>query len=122
MLFSLFWQFCQCRRSWNKVCSCLFTVPPRLGPSIQGIDSYYHPGDMVEISCVSEDSNPAPDLRWRLNGKKVPDGFMLPYNRTVNASSGLESAEKTLRQAGKEMMLMLWHDIWCKKNKNPRFL
>ena len=85
----------------------MFPVPPRLGPSIQGIDSYYHPGDMVEISCVSEDSNPAPDLRWRLNGKKVPDGFMLPYNRTVNASSGLESAEKTLRQAGKEMMLML---------------
>ncbi len=49
----------------------LVSVAPRLGPSITGIENYYYPGDMVEIGCVSLDSNPAPQLTWKLNGMTV---------------------------------------------------
>lgn len=49
----------------------VFLVPPRLAPAISGIDSYYMPGDLVEINCESLDSKPAPSLEWKLNGKDV---------------------------------------------------
>ncbi len=46
-------------------------VPPRLAPAIHGIDTFYRPGDLVEIACISRDSKPAPNLTWTLNEKPV---------------------------------------------------
>ena len=50
---------------------CPFPVPPRLAPAISGIDSFYEPGDLVEITCTSRDSKPAPTLTWTINDKHV---------------------------------------------------
>jgi len=46
-------------------------VPPRSGPDIRGLQTYYFSGDVVEAECVTKDSNPAPKFSWKLNGKKV---------------------------------------------------
>jgi hypothetical protein len=48
-----------------------FSVPPKSGPRISGIEDYYRVGDLVEINCTSVESKPAAHISWTVNGIKV---------------------------------------------------
>lgn len=72
-------------------------TPPVNPPIIVGVESYYNPGDLVEINCTSVESKPAASLQWIINEKKAHEGISLPPRVYLNETSGLETAISTLR-------------------------
>lgn len=44
-------------------------VSPSSRPLIQGMQTHYKPGDLVNISCICPDSFPAANISWFINGK-----------------------------------------------------
>ena len=46
-------------------------TPPLQPPLIEGVATFYNPGDLVDINCTSFESKPAASLSWMFNGKKV---------------------------------------------------
>jgi len=72
-------------------------TPPVNPPTIVGVESYYNPGDLVDINCTSVESNPAATLQWIVNEKKAHEGISLPTTVYHNETSGLKTAVSTLR-------------------------
>jgi len=77
-------------------------VPPSKEPRILGMAQTYKVGNTVEVSCISKDSKPAPQIRWLINKRNVTSNMMLPVKTTVNQKTLLEATESSLRFVAKE--------------------
>ena len=55
----------------SKNATMTVMTPPLNPPKIEGVASYYNPGDLVEINCTSLESKPAAELQWVINEKIV---------------------------------------------------
>ena len=60
-----------------------FIVSPSSRPLIEGMQTHYKPGDLVNISCICPDSFPAANISWFINGSKVTLTYMSVMSFTV---------------------------------------
>ncbi|XP_064455039.1 uncharacterized protein LOC135366292 isoform X2 [Ornithodoros turicata] len=59
-------------------------VLPDMGPAIEGVKPRYQVGDVLNATCRSRPSKPAPSLQWIINGEPVPEEQMIrsgPFRR-----------------------------------------
>ncbi|XP_054932793.2 uncharacterized protein [Dermacentor andersoni] len=71
-------------------------VLPERGPVIEGVRGRYQLGDVLNATCRSRPSKPAPFLNWFVNGKLAPSHQVThkgPYRR----ANALQASVSTLR-------------------------
>ncbi|KAG0424344.1 hypothetical protein HPB47_028423, partial [Ixodes persulcatus] len=71
-------------------------VLPERGPVIEGVHARYQLGDILNATCRSRPSKPAPFLDWFINGKPAPPHQVSrqgPYRR----ANALQASVSTLR-------------------------
>ena len=55
----------------TTVFCCIFTAVPKSDPYIEGNKHKYSPGELVELNCTSNSSDPEADLFWYINALPV---------------------------------------------------
>ncbi|XP_023327713.1 uncharacterized protein LOC111700878 [Eurytemora carolleeae] len=63
---------------------------PKKAPTITTINGIkqYEVGDMLQLNCTSEPSNPAADLKWEINKELVPDQHYIFNEQIVHGREG----------------------------------
>ncbi|UYV62902.1 hypothetical protein LAZ67_2002379, partial [Cordylochernes scorpioides] len=87
-----FWQTCH---TFCKMFRC--AEIPKEGPTITGSQTRYEEDDLVNVTCVSAPSKPAPTLKWQVNGldltrsPQVPEEY-LTIHPVRNLTGKLQSS------------------------------
>jgi len=72
-------------------------VPPVSAPTITGGREYYNEGDVIDLTCTSNMSQPAAILTWTVNDKPVQES-MVEKNRIIeHTQTGLETSMVNLK-------------------------
>lgn len=75
----------------------LVVVLPEKGPLITGGKLRYSLGDRVNVNCTSENSKPAADIRWFINGQPASREFLVTYPIRNNSYGTLHTSVVGLR-------------------------
>lgn len=73
----------------------IYVLPDR-GPVIEGVKQRYEVGDVLNVTCRSRPSKPAPSLEWFVNGESAPAQYVARHGpfRHPNA---LQASSSTLQ-------------------------
>lgn len=59
----------------NKITFGFFSDLPQEGPSIETPRKQYQVGETADLMCIAQNSNPATNLSWYINGEPVSPPF-----------------------------------------------
>ena len=57
----------------------LILAVPKSDPYIEGNKHKYSPGELVELNCTSNSSDPEADLYWYINALPVSNPYLLHF-------------------------------------------
>jgi len=80
-------------------------VSPSSRPHVNGLQTRYKPGDLLNITCLSADSFPAANISWFINGNKAPSSSVRNTNVKTEKTGLLSSYSQLVLLARDKLII-----------------